>query len=126
MYGLGPPCAEFGVQANVCVAGLKLAPKGRLLAEKVRALPPGSVAVTWKVKRLPSFTWNPVGTVKTGGPLTVVWTAALVLLAVFGSGVAELTEAELEIGPPWAGAVTVMTMVGAAPTARLARVQVTV
>ena len=31
---------------------------------------------------------------------TVVWTRALVLLAVFGSEVAELTEAELEIWPP--------------------------
>ena len=57
---------------------------------------------------------------------TVVWTRALVLLAVFGSEVAELTEAELEIWPPCAGAVTLMTMLGAVATARLVRVQVTV
>src|SRR5438094_547726 len=59
---------------------------------------------------------------------TVVWTEPLVLLAVFGSEVAELTEAELEIGPaPESGARTEMTRLGAvAPIAKLARVQVPV
>src|SRR5712691_12751591 len=51
----------------------------------------------------------------------------LVLLDESRSGVAELTEAELESVVPTAGAVTEMTMVGeVAPAARLARVQVTV
>src|SRR5262245_59367488 len=57
---------------------------------------------------------------------TVVCTEAAVWLAVFGSAVPALTEAVLTRMAPSAGAMTVMTMFGAAPTARLARVHVTV
>ena len=56
---------------------------------------------------------------------TVVWTVALVLLDETRSGVAELTEAELESVVPTAGAWTEMMMSGAGPTSRLARVHVT-
>ena len=49
-----------------------------------------------------------------------------VLLAGTGSVSAALTEAVLVMGPGVAGAVTTMVMSGAAPTARLGRVQVTV
>src|SRR2546425_9385607 len=59
---------------------------------------------------------------------TDVWTVALVLLDELRPGVADLTEAELEsVVAPTAGARTEMTRLGAvAPTAKLARVQVTV
>src|SRR5262245_28397088 len=58
--------------------------------------------------------------------VTVVWMVALVLLPAFGSPVWALTEAELASVTPSAGAVTKIVMSGAAPTARLARVHVTV
>src|SRR5712692_3434677 len=57
--------------------------------------------------------------------VTVVVTVEL-LLAALGSGVAELTVAVLVMVPPAAGAFTVMVMLGAAPTASEAAVQVTV
>ena len=56
--------------------------------------------------------------------VTVVVSLA-VLLPLLASLVAELTVAVLVIVPPSDGAVTTMVMAGAAPTARLARVQVT-
>src|SRR5262245_49147987 len=79
----------------------------------------------WKVKAVPSFTCHEVWKLNTGGPFTRVCARA-VLFPVFGSPVVALTEAWLEIDPPTEGAVTVTTMFTAAPTARLARVQVTV
>ena len=56
--------------------------------------------------------------------VTVVALLAL-LLAEFGSVVVELTETLFVIVLTVAGAVTVMVMAGAAPTAKLARVHVT-
>src|SRR5262245_14137055 len=57
--------------------------------------------------------------------MTVV-SAVAVLFPGVGSTADELTVAVFEMRPPEEGAVTVIVIVGAAPTARLARVQVTV
>ncbi len=66
-----------------------------------------------------------VGVVVGVGALTVV-SAAAPLLPGAGSLVSAVTLAVLVMPPGSDGAVTVIVMSGAAPTARLARVQVTV
>jgi hypothetical protein len=57
--------------------------------------------------------------------MTVV-SAVASLLPWAGSTAADVTDAVFVIKPPVEGAVTVIVIVGAGPTARLARVQVTV
>src|SRR5262245_63003998 len=58
-------------------------------------------------------------------PVTTVVPSVSELLAGTGSVVADVTVAVLLIPPPAAGAVTLIVMAGAAPAARVARVQVT-
>src|SRR5882672_5170401 len=88
----------------------------------VGLVPPLSVAVSWIVP--PAVCVAVALVVIAGDALLTVVVAVAVLLAWLLSLVAELTVAVFVMVPA-SDAVTVMVMAGAAPGARLARVQVT-